>query len=95
MKKYEVIMSGSSDKSLAAAYLNIFYIVRRIIMISSIILLQDWPFFQIQIQFILSMLNLCYIVNILPYLSKVQNKIEILAETMVYNSIMMCLLYEI
>ena len=93
--KYEVLLLDIRERSLSSAYFNILYMLRRLIMLAAIICIQVWPLMQITVQIYLSLANLCYIISVKPYKIKSQYKIEVLNESMLYNSIMMCLLYEI
>ena len=64
-------------------------------MVSIIVWMKRWPFFQVVMFVILSIFSLAYLLTVKPYASMLQNRVEIVTEFVVYSSTLICILYEI
>ena len=80
-REYELFLEGSNLKTMRQSLNQFYFIRRRLISALVLVLLSEYPYFQISIMLLMSFYNLIYLITDKPLADQRENKIEIFNET--------------
>ena len=73
LKQLEVLLSSCHYETLNASFYEIYFIVRRLLIVASIVLLKDYPQFQLCFILVLTFMQGCYLMGSNPLKTEVAN----------------------
>jgi len=89
-----ILYEGIRVKTYLQSLFNVFAMTRRWIMVGVLVVLNAYPYFQVSIMTLLSLLNTAYLVGEAPWIIRKQTNIDIIGEIVVYVNVWTSLLFE-
>jgi hypothetical protein len=89
-----ILYVGVRIKTYLQSLFNVFAMTRRWIMVGVLVVLNAYPYFQVSIMTLLSLLNTAYLLAEAPWLARKQTNIDIIGEAVVYANVWTSLLFE-